>query len=165
MNRAVYFFSLFVLLGLNLSFAQSPIELQLQRHVVTQELKDGEQIETLTQALELEPGALIEESLFAKNVSDAALNRVGLVVPVPEGTMYIAGSAAPITVAKTQALPEFSTDGETFALPPLMTTVVSEDGTETRVEVLPEAYTHVRWVIPEFEAQAEVTVRFRAEVR
>lgn len=146
----------------------SPLRLELQRFLVIEQQQDGEQVETLVPALELQPGDTMEESLTALNVSDRSLGDIQLVVPIAVNTAYLAGSASELLLAATPVEPEFSFDnGLTFAHPPLKRTiVVIENGirTESEVVVEPQEYTHVRWSIPVLAPEQDVVVAFRAVV-
>lgn len=163
---------LFVILAIltTLSLSQSnPIQLDLERFLVTEQVQDNETVEVLTETVDLSPGDVIEETLFASNVSDELLTGLSLDLPVPVGTYYLAESATTLVVAEAQIAPQFSFDsGTSFAYPPLMKEImVVEDGKEVtkKVEVKAEEYTHVRWFIPGLNADENISASFRARVR
>lgn len=152
------------------AWAQStPLDVVLERFQVVEVTEDGEVREELRSVLELEPGDTVEETVHVTNTGDDDLRAVGVVLPVPEGTRYLEGSALPLEQAGATVEPEFSYDGgASYGVPPLTRTVtVEEDGrqVEKDVEVGPEEYTHARWVLPLLEAQSTVTARLRAVVR
>lgn len=119
--------------------------------------------------LEVKPGDVLEWRLTAENRSQGTLSRVALVIPIPRETRYLEGSAKPLILGKATIRPEFSFDGgKTYGLPPLKKKVrVVEGGKEVEkeVEVKPEEYTHVRWVIPEMPKGTKVQVSLRTVVK
>jgi len=150
--------------------AQNPLWLELGSYRVVETRDDhGRLVEAFELADSAAPGNLLEWRLRAENRSDAALHGVALIIPIPSGTVYLAGSAQPLALGATEILPEFSYDGgEHFARPPLYRKkIVEANGIrkEVLVEVPPEAYTHVRWVLPEFAPGRTVTVKLRTRVR
>ena len=153
----------------SLTQAQAPLTLNLERFLVTQEEQEGKVIDVLSEAFESQPGQIIQETLTASNVSSDLLKQIGLVIPVPEGTSYLAQTANPLSLTNQIIIPEFSFDGgNNFAQPPLMKSVkLIEDGKEVEkeVEVLPEEYTHVRWLVPTLDSKEQISVSFRAMVR
>lgn len=150
--------------------AQDPLWLELssQRVLQTTNAK-GEVVEVFEPAADVAPGDVLEWRLVARNRSDATLEDVALIVPIPAGTAYLPGSARALELDGTTVEPEFSFDGGAhFARPPLVKRVVVEkDGVkqEVEVEVEPEAYTHVRWLVPALAPGQSVTVQLRTRVR
>ncbi|ADR37515.1 DUF11 domain-containing protein [Oceanithermus profundus] len=150
--------------------AVPPLWLELASFRVLQVTNaEGERLEVFERAASAAPGETLEWRLAATNRSDRALEDVVLVIPVPPGTRYLAGSAEPLDLGGVAVRPEFSFDGGArYARPPLYRkVVVVTDGVEQEreVEVKPEAYTHVRWVLPALDAGQTVTVRLRTVVR
>ncbi|RTI00107.1 hypothetical protein CSW29_06465 [Thermus scotoductus] len=127
------------------------------------------QKEELRQALEVRPGDILEYRLEAENVSNAPQKQVSLVLPIPKETAYLEGSATVLELRGLRILPTFSYDGgKTFGLPPLKRKVKVVEGgkeVEKEVEVKPEEYTHVRWVIPELGPKEKVVLKARVIVR
>lgn len=119
--------------------------------------------------LSVKPGDVLEWRLVAENRSQGPLRQVALVIPVPKETYYLDGSAKPLALGGATIRPEFSFDGgRTFGFPPLKKRVrVVENGKEVEkeVEVKPEEYTHVRWVIPELPRGAKAQVSLRTVVK
>jgi hypothetical protein len=148
---------------------QSPLELKLERFVITQVEQEGEMTELRAAAFESRPGDMIEEVLTATNLTDNALAGVTLEIPVPVGSSYLADSATVLDSGGEIIVAQFSFDnGSSFGFAPLFKTItVLEDGKEVVKEVLvdPTEYTHVRWLLSNFSANAELTASFRAVVR
>ncbi|GLV47165.1 hypothetical protein TJA_03390 [Thermus sp. LT1-2-5] len=117
----------------------------------------------------VKPGDILEWRLVAENRSQGALRQVTLVIPIPTETVYLEGSAKLLSLNGATIRPEFSFDGgKTFGVPPLKKRVrVVENGKEVEreVEVKPEEYTHVRWLVPELPKGAKVQVSLRTAVR
>lgn len=117
----------------------------------------------------VKPGDVLEWRLVAENRAQGALRQVALVIPIPKETAYLDGSAKPLSLNGSTIRPEFSFDGgRTFGVPPLKKRVrVVENGKEVEkeVEVKPEEYTHVRWLIPELPKGGKVQVSLRTMVR
>lgn len=151
------------------ALAQGPLVATLERALIVTTDVDGEPREELVPAFELAPGETIHEAITVHNVSDEALRDVVVVLPVPEGARYLTESAAALDLAGRRVLPEFSHDaGTSFGVPPLMQEVtVIRDGKKivVQVPVPPEAYTHVRWVLPRLESQTAITATLRAVIR
>lgn len=146
----------------------SPLLLELERFLVLQQERDGEMVESLVPAFQLQPGDVMVETLTASNISGEPLQHIQLVVPIAPETNYVDGTATLPEVGKSPVTPEFSFDsGLTFGRPPLKRTVVVIEGglrKEREVAVVPEEYTHVRWTIPSLEPYQDVRVEFRAVV-
>lgn len=148
--------------------AGSPLLLELERFLVLQQERDGEKVESLIPAFQLQPGDVMLETLTASNISDEPLQDIRLVVPIAPETNYVDGTAALPMIGESPVTPEFSFDsGLTFGRPPLKRTIVVIEGglrKEREVAVVPEEYTHVRWTIPSLDPDENVVVGFRAVV-
>lgn len=157
-----------VLVAVVAAQAGSPLLLELERFLVLQEERDGETVESLVPAFQLQPGDVMLETLTASNVSSEPLREIQLVVPIAPQTNYVDGTAALPKIGEMPVAPEFSFDsGLTFGRPPLKRTIVVIEGglrKEREVAVVPEEYTHVRWTIPSLEPYQDVQVGFRAVV-
>ncbi|WP_027881147.1 DUF11 domain-containing protein [Meiothermus rufus] len=168
--EAKRWWSLGLALLLALALAQrSDVRLELKAFRVLVVEEQGRRVERLEAALEAKPGELLEYQLSALNTSNSPLRQVALVIPIPPGTAYQQGSAQPLRLGQALVAPEFSFDGgRTYGQPPLKRKVrVVEGGKEVEkeVEVKPEEYTHVRWILPQMEAKQTVLLRLRVVVR
>lgn len=160
-------------LGLMLAFAlaqsQDVVKLDLQAFRVLTVQDNGKTVEKFEIATDARPGQLIEYRLEAANTTDRQLRQVALVIPIPHSTAYQALSAAPLRLGQTLIAPQFSFDGGiSYGVPPLKRMVrVMENGKEVEkeVEVKPEEYTHVRWVLPQLTAKENVMLKLRTVVR
>lgn len=103
------------------------------------------------------PGDVIDYSSTYRNGGTAAAAKLLATVPVPAGTTFIAGSAAP---AGAQA----STDGVRFAPVPL-TRVVKLAGGAERSEPVPLAeYRALKWDVDTLAAGASAVVGMRVRI-
>ncbi|WP_347242082.1 hypothetical protein [Thermus sp.] len=155
----------FALLALAVALAQA-LGLDLRPYLV--KVVEGKEVYEENPPA-VKPGDVLEWRLLAENRSQGDLRQVALVIPIPKETYYLEGSAKPLQVGGATLRPEFSFDGgKTFGLPPLKKRVrVVEGGKEVEkeVEVKPEEYTHVRWVVPLLSKGAKVSVSLRTVVR
>ncbi|MFN3368126.1 MAG: hypothetical protein ACK4G4_10655 [Thermus sp.] len=152
-------------LALALALAQA-LSLDLRPYLV--KVVEGKEVYE-ENPLGVKPGDVLEWRLVAENRSQGPLRQVALVLPIPKETFYLDGSAKPLVLGGATIRPEFSFDGgKSFGLPPLKRKVrVVENGKEVEkeVEVKPEEYTHVRWVVPEVPKGARLQVSLRTVVK
>lgn len=157
------------LLILALAQGAEVLKLTLNSVLVVQERKNGQVVETFQPALAVKPGEILEWRLEAENTTDRPLRQVALVIPIPKETVYLEGSALALAWEGRRVLPQFSYDGgKTYGFPPLKRRVRSvESGqvVEREVEVRPEEYTHVRWLLPELGPKAKVLLKLRTTVK
>ncbi len=106
------------------------------------------------------PGDVIRYALVFTNVTAGAVKNVQFVDGLPQGLVYVLGSAK----ADRPVRVEYSIDGgKTYALQP--TIVVIEDGRRVEKPAPREAYTHIRWtVLSSLAPAAPVTAEFEAQV-
>lgn len=161
--------ALCALIGLALAQVNGEVKLELKAFRVITTQESGKTSEKLEPALDVKPGQVVEYRLEASNTTDRPLSRVALTIPIPKNTYYQALSAQPLQYKGALIVPEFSFDsGQSFGKAPLKRKVrVSENGQEVEkeLEVKPEEYTHVRWVIPQLGAKETVVLTLRAVVR
>lgn len=135
--------------------AQSPKALAITAHNLTAEAASGRKNPTLAR-----PGDEIRYSLVFTNTTQGSVKNVQFVDPVPQGLVYVLGSAA----ARQSARIEYSIDGgKTYAEQPMIDVV--ENGSTVQQPAPRERYTHVRWTVLESVAPgAQVTAEFRVQV-
>lgn len=113
--------------------------------------------EVLTRADNGKPGDLVEYSGTYRNAGGKPVDKLVATLPVPAGTTFVAGSAAP---ARAQA----STDGVRFAPMPLVRTVRQADGS-LRQEPVPLAeYRYLRWELGTLAGGADAVVKLRVQI-
>lgn len=119
------------------------------------DMVDGKAV--LRPAAQGRPGDVIDYSSTYRNGGTAVAAKLLATVPVPVGTTFIAGSAAP---AAAQA----STDGVRFAPMPLTRLVKLASGAE-RAEPVPLAeYRALRWDVGTLAAGASAVVGLRVRI-
>ncbi|GAF67307.1 unnamed protein product [marine sediment metagenome] len=104
-------------------------------------------------------GDVVRYKLTFTNVTDVDVSGVAFVDPVPDGLLYVGGSAS---ADREDARIEYSIDGgSNYAARPLIVEIV--DGERVERPAPPETYTHIRWTVPGSVAPgAQVTAQFDA---
>ncbi|RIH83487.1 hypothetical protein Mterra_02263 [Calidithermus terrae] len=162
-----------------LAFAKDPLVIEAKTYRVVQTQQDGKAVERLEEALGVRPGDVLE---FQYEVSNTTIDPLrGVVVTVdlvkigglnPDGSKalaYLPATASVLKLGEITLTPDFSYDGgRTYGKAPLRRKVRQLEGgkeTEKEVEVRPEEYTHVRWVIPQLAANSKILLKLRVTVR
>jgi uncharacterized repeat protein (TIGR01451 family) len=104
------------------------------------------------------PGDVIRYALVFTNVTAGPVKNIQFVDPIPQGTVYVLGSAAADRAVRL----EFSIDGgKSYSAQPAI--AVAQDGKTVERPAPPERYTHVRWtVLGSLAPGAQVMAEFRA---
>jgi len=106
------------------------------------------------------PGDEIRYSLVFTNTQQAAVKNVQFVDPIPQGMVYVLGSAS---IAQAGRVAYSIDGGRTYSAQPTIETV--EDGHKVTKAAPRELYTHVRWTVLDAVAPgAQVTAELRAQV-
>ena len=146
MKKYVLSLILIAMVSFGLAQTDNPLEINLEAFIVSTVTKeDGSSEELFSAAESARPGQIVEYRVSVGNRSETSLpaGNAAVTGPVPAGTMYQANSAS-----FDDARLEFSADGgQSFSSPPVMITVVNEEGEEVEVEASPEDYTALRWNI------------------
>jgi len=119
-------------------------------------------VKKLVVAKEINPGDVIHYAIsYINSGSDAATNAV-LDDPIPQGTVYLPGTA----FGKDAEI-SFSIDGgKTFKKPSLLVYEVKQPNGKVEKKVAsPEQYTHIRWTINAIPAGGKGTVGFQVQVK
>jgi uncharacterized repeat protein (TIGR01451 family) len=105
------------------------------------------------------PGDEVIYTIEAKNITETAVENVVITDPVPEHTVYVAGTADGSETRIT-----FSIDGGQKYDVPENLIVTDPDGTERNA--LPSEYTHIRWEFTRaIDPGKTRLVRFRAKLQ
>jgi len=106
------------------------------------------------------PGDEIRYSLVFTNTQQAPVKNVQFVDPIPQGMVYVLGSASIAGAGRVA----FSIDGgKTYSAQPTVETI--ENGQKINKPAPRELYTHVRWTVVDAVAPgAQVTAELRAQV-
>lgn len=113
-------------------------------------------------AKDIKPGDVIFYTIRFINSGDSTATNAVLDDPIPQGTIYIPGTADGNNTDIT-----FSMDGgKTFKKPSLLTYEVKLPGKKAEKKVAsPEQYTHIRWVISTISAGGKGQVGFQVKVK
>jgi uncharacterized repeat protein (TIGR01451 family) len=157
MHRSIRLALAFALIGTALAasvvFAAGGVTVELTAHRVT--MTQGR--ETLAPADQAKPGELLEYRALYKNSGTSEARGLAATLPIPQGTQYVKGSAAPQKV-------EASLDGRTFAPIPLMRKEKTADG-RTVIRAVPlSEYRALRWPLGTLAAKQSRSVAARVRV-
>jgi uncharacterized repeat protein (TIGR01451 family) len=132
---------------------QSPKALVITAHNVTAEAAGAR-----ANGAVAKPGDVIRYALVFTNVTAGPVKNIQFVDPIPQGTVYVLGSAAADRAVRV----EFSIDGgKSYSAQPAI--AVTQDGKTVERPAPPERYTHVRWtVLGSLAPGAKVMAEFRA---
>ncbi|HTG82047.1 MAG TPA: hypothetical protein VL949_08910 [Geobacteraceae bacterium] len=124
--------------------------------------KGDEKVKKRVPATKIIPGNVVFYTVNYINSGDEAATDAIIDDPIPQGTVYIPGSATGEHAEIT-----FSIDGgKTFKKPTLLTyEVKNKDGSIEKRTASPEEYTHVRWTISTIPAGAKGTVGFKVRIK
>jgi len=135
---------------------QTPKALVITAYNVTAESAGGRDTKAVAR-----PGDVIRYTLVFTNTQPTPVKDVQFVDPIPQGLVYVLGSAA----AHEPTRIEYSIDsGKTYATEPLIAVV--EGGKKVEKPAPREMYTHVRWtVLSSVAPGAQVTAELRTQVK
>lgn len=138
---------------------QVKLAIQAQKEVTITE--NGEQVVKRVQATEAAPGEVVIFTINYENSGDETATNVVINNPLPEGTVYVPGSATALGEVT------FSIDGgKTFApAGELAVEATNPDGTTGQRPAGPDDYTDIRWQIPEIPAGEKGEVSYQVEVQ
>lgn len=108
------------------------------------------------------PGDVIEYSLLFTNVTDVEVLNVQFTDPLPEGVVYVLGTAS---ADRSDVTVDYSIDGGTDWSEAPEIEVAQPDGRMVLQPAPAEAYTHIRWTVTgPVAVGAQVTARFRVQM-
>jgi uncharacterized repeat protein (TIGR01451 family) len=125
-------------------------------------VKSGQKTTKKIAATRIDPGDIVIYTVNYINSGDEAATNAILDDPIPQGTVYLPGSAfgdgAEIT---------FSIDsGKIYKKPSLLVyEVKNQNGSIEKRTASPEEYTHIRWIISRIDAGAKGTVGFQVRIK
>ena len=125
-------------------------------------IKNGQKTTKKVAATKIDVGNVVYYTVNYLNSGDEAATSAVLDDPIPQGTVYLPGSAFGAGAEIT-----FSIDGgKTFKKPSfLIYELKSPNGSMEKRTASPEEYTHIRWVISKIDAGARGTVGFQVRVK
>ena len=115
---------------------------------------------TTANAAVAKPGDVIRYALVFTNVTAGPVKNIQFVDPIPQGMVYVVGSAA----ADRPVRIDYSIDGgKSYVAQP--TIALTEAGKQVEQPAARERYTHVRWtVLGSLASGAKVMAEFRTQV-
>lgn len=121
-----------------------------------------DKVKKMVAAKDIKPGDVIIYTISYINSGDSAATNAVLDDPIPQGTVYIPGTAYGSGTDIT-----FSIDGgKTFKKPSVLTYEVKQPGGKVEKKVAsPELYTHIRWMINTIPADGKGKVGFQVKVK
>jgi uncharacterized repeat protein (TIGR01451 family) len=130
--------------------------------------KDAQGKETVSwesgNQLAAQPGDVLRYRLMGKNEGDRSIKNLTLTQPVPKGTVFVLKSAKAASNQSAQIT--YSIDaGRSFVEAPTVQVKLANGKVETRPAPA-EAYTHIRWNLPDIlAAKAPVNAEYQVKVR
>ena len=149
----VYFFGLWLLIPGVVIAQKTGVSVTL--HADRIELKDGAAVSNPVTSVK--PGDVVEYSSVYRNDSNAAVQQLRAVIPIPVGSTYQAGSAVP---AGAQA----SLNGVDFEPIPIQRNVRQPDGSDRLMPVPLTDYRALRWTLPTLPPAQNSTARLRVRI-
>jgi uncharacterized repeat protein (TIGR01451 family) len=138
------------------AWAAPDMEIKIKAEKEKVVTKDGQKVKKMVIAKTFLPGEIIHYTVLYRNKGTEDATGAVLSDPIPEGTVYIPGSAS-----ETGEL-TFSIDrGKAFNKPALLTYEVKG----VKQVASPEQYTNIRWVIDRVPAGANGKVSFQVKVK
>ncbi len=146
----------------SLAWAEPKVELKVEARKEVKTVENGQEVIKLLPADTVQPGQVIQYTIYYTNTGDEAATKVVVNNPIPKGTVYLAETAYGYGSKIT-----FSADGgKTFGPPEtLKVTVVRADGSKTTRRAMAAEYTHIRWVISRVAAGGSGSVGFKVRVK
>lgn len=144
------------------AFAKPLVSVSITAEKEMTVVKNGQKSTKKVAATRIDPGDIIFYTMNYINSGDEAATGAVLDDPIPQGTVYLPGSAFGAGAEIT-----FSIDGgKSFKKPSLLTyEVKSPNGSMEKRTASPEEYTHIRWVIDKIGAGAKGSVGFQVKIK
>lgn len=143
-------------------FAKPLVSVSITAEKEVTVVKGGQKSTQKVAATRIDPGDIIFYTLNYINSGNEAATSVILDDPIPQGTIYIPGSAFG---AGADII--FSIDGgKTFKKPSLLTYEITlPNGKKEPRTASPDEYTNIRWIIGNIDAGAKGTVGFQVSIK
>jgi uncharacterized repeat protein (TIGR01451 family) len=144
------------------SLAKPLVSVSITAEKEVTSVKNGQKTTKKVAATKIDAGDVVFYTVNYVNSGNEAATGAVLDDPIPQGTVYIPGSAFGSGAEVT-----FSIDGgKTFKKPSLLNyEIKNPNGTMEKRTASPEEYTHIRWVISKIDAGARGTVGFQVRIK
>ena len=163
MSRCISLMAVMALLLLPVgAFAKPLVSVSITAEKEVTVVKSGQKSTKKIAATRIDPGDVIFYTMNYINSGDEAATSAVLDDPIPQGTVYLPGSAF-----GTGAEITFSIDGgKSFKKSSLLIyEVKNPNGSVEKRTASPEEYTHIRWIISRINAGAKGTVGFQVKIK
>jgi len=117
------------------------LKIKAQKEVRIKE--NGKIVSKLIPVKKVKRGDIILYTISYTNTGKENLNNPSIIDPIPEGTVYMKGSAG----GKNAEIFFSINGGQTYQKPPVTYTVWKKDGSTEKRIASPEMFTHVKWII------------------
>lgn len=163
MKNVRRFISVLAALLLPLTVSAKPlvsVSMKAEKEIVV--VTKGEKGAKLVSADKVDSGEVLFYTLSFKNSGDEAAIKAVFDDPIPQGTVYMPGTAYGINADIT-----FSIDGgSTFKKPSMLTYEVTKpDGRTEKRSASPEEYTHIRWTVSAIPSGAGGQIGFQVRMK
>jgi len=163
MSRCISLISVLAVLLLPIGAVAKPlvsVSITAEKEVTV--VKSGQKTIKKIAATRIEPDDVIFYTMNYINSGDEAATGAVLDDPIPQGTVYLPGSAFGAGAEIT-----FSIDGgKSFKKPSLLIyEVKNPNGSIDKRTASPEEYTHIRWIISRIDAGAKGAVGFQVRIK
>ena len=163
MSRCISLISVLAVLLLPIGAVAKPlvsVSITAEKEVTV--VKSGQKTIKKIAATRIEPDDVIFYTMNYINSGDEAATSAVLDDPIPQGTVYLPGSAFGAGAEIT-----FSIDGgKSFKKPSLLIyEVKNPNGSIDKRTASPEEYTHIRWIISRIGAGAKGAVGFQVRIK
>jgi len=144
------------------AFAKPLVSVSITAEKEVTSVKNGQKTTKKIAATKIDAGDVLFYTMNYLNSGNEAATSAVLDDPIPQGTVYIPGSAFGAGAEIT-----FSIDGgKTFKKPSLLIyELKNPNGSMEKRTASPEEYTHIRWVISKIDAGARGTVGFQVRIK
>ena len=144
------------------AFAAADIKLNLVAEKEVTVKEGNRDVKKRVAAQTVEPGEEIIYTIRYRNAGDLEATNVDVKNPVPDNTVYVAGSAA----GKGADITFSADDGKTFGKSSSVTYQVRDANGKTATRKAgPESYTHVRWIIKRVDPGQSGELGYRVKVK
>jgi len=137
---------------------QGHIEIKSTVQILKTVIEDGKQVQKLFPATKVLPNTVLFYQNTFTNISTEPADKIKLINPIPQHTLYQVGSAQGENSDIT-----FSVDGGKHWAKPEALTILNKEG--DAIPASPKDYTHIRWIYLQDLAPAEQkNVSFQAKL-
>ena len=144
------------------AFAKSApkLELKMSMEKEVKTLKEGKEVVERMPADKVGPGDVAVYTITYTNTGAGEAKDASIVDPVPEGTVYVLGSAEGKDAKITCSID----GGKSFHAEPVKQVVKKADGSKAEKDAEPSMYSQIMWVVKKVMPGKSGTVSFKVKV-